>query len=107
MVRDAEFGRRLVDKLITVVEKGTGKEKWVLVHIEVQGFHEEQFDKRMYIYNYRLFDRYDRPVCSLAVLADEREGWRPHEFSYELWGCKINLEFPIVKLLDYKEREQE
>ena len=24
----------------------------------------------MYVYNYRLFDRYDRPVVSLAVLGD-------------------------------------
>jgi hypothetical protein len=31
----------------------------------------------MYVYNYRLFDRYDRPVVSLAVLADASPTWRP------------------------------
>jgi hypothetical protein len=61
----------------------------------------------MYVYNYRLFDRYDRRVVSLAVLADDRESWRPKAFGYELWGYKIRVEFPIVKLLDYAVREQE
>ena len=35
-----------------------------------QGQPESDFAKRMYVYNYRLFDRYDRPVVSLAVLGD-------------------------------------
>ena len=25
----------------------------------------------MYVYNYRVFDKYNRPVASLAVLADD------------------------------------
>lgn len=107
VVRDAEFGRRLVDKLVKVYDKNGAKERWVLVHIEVQGVFDEPFAKRMYIYNYRLFDRYGFAVCSLAILSDEREEWRPSEFSYELWGSKVRLEFPVVKLLDYRGREQE
>ena len=107
IVRDAELGRRLVDKLVSVVQQRTGRETWVLVHVEVQGEPEPQFDKRMYVYNYRLFDRYDRPVCSLAVLADEKTNWRPKRFRYEIWGCKVSLTFPIVKLLDYQRREPE
>lgn len=107
IVRDAELGRRLVDKLVSVFRKKSRTETWVLVHVEVQGQPEEQFDKRMYVYNYRLFDRYDRPVCSLAVLADEQEDWRPKKFRYALWGCTVSLTFPVVKLLDYQKREQE
>ena len=69
VVRDAKLGRRLADKLVRVY--GTdGVEDRVLVHIEVQGQPEPGFAKRMYVYNYRLFDRYDRPVVSLAVLGD-------------------------------------
>jgi hypothetical protein len=55
----------------------------------------------MYVYNNRIFDRYRRPVVSLAVLADEQASWRPSQFSYEIWGCRVLLEFPTVKLLDY------
>lgn len=62
---------------------------------------DEDFARRMYIYNYRLFDRYNREVASLAVLADERPEWRPSAFHSTLWGCTAGLEFPVVKLLDY------
>jgi len=86
VVRDAELGRRRADKLVKVWRKN-GDEAWVLVHVEVQAWEEAAFAERMYVYNYRLFDRYRRRVASLAVLGDEREGWRPNRFGYELWGC--------------------
>jgi hypothetical protein len=54
-----------------------------------------------------LFDRYHRLVASLAVLGDEREGWRPERFGYELWGCEVGFRYPVVKLLDYRDRWQE
>jgi hypothetical protein len=100
---DAALGRRRVDKLVKVWRTG-GDEAWVLVHIEVQSQEETGFAERMYVYNYRLFDRYRRRVASLAVLGDEQAGWRPGRFGYELWGCRVDLTFPAVKLLDYRER---
>lgn len=106
VVRDATLGRRFVDKLVKVWRK-TGKEAWILIHIEVQGQVEKKFAERLYIYNYRLFDRYRCRVVTLAVLADERSNWRPQKFGYKLWGCEAYLKFPIVKLLDYKKHIQE
>lgn len=103
VVRDAELGRRLVDKLVKVWRKN-GEEAWVLVHVEVQGQVDPEFGKRMYIYNYRLFDRYNRQVVSLAVLADQNPQWRPKGFHSELWGCRVSLEFPVIKLLDYEKQ---
>jgi len=79
-----------------------GAEAWVLVHVEVQSQEDPAFAERMYVYNYRLYDRYRRRVASLAVLGDERAHWRPARFSYELWGCEVGLHFPTVKLLDYR-----
>lgn len=102
VVRDAKLGKRLVDKLVRV-DTRDGAEAWVLVHIEVQGQADAEFPRRMYVYNYRLFDRYDRRVASLAVLTDNQPQWRPSAFGYELWGCRVGLEFPVVKLLDYKD----
>lgn len=100
IVRDAEIGMRQVDKLIKVWLQN-GEEVWVLVHIEVQSKSQSSFAKRMYTYNYRIFDRYERQVASLAVLADDEQNWRPNSYSYTLFGCRASLEFPIVKLLDY------
>ena len=105
VVRDAKLGRRLADKLARVY--GTdGIEDRVLVHIEVQGQPEADFAKRMYVYNYRLFDRYDRPVVSLAVLGDAA-GETAGRFRYRRWGCAVSLEFPVVCLGDYRERWEE
>ncbi len=103
VVRDAELGRRLADKLVKVW-RVDGEEAWVLIHLEVQGWVEADFAQRMFVYHYRLFDRYGRPVVSLAVLGDENPHWRPCEYRQSLWGCEARLTFPVLKLLDYAER---
>jgi hypothetical protein len=103
IARDAELGKRLADKLVKVW-KLTGEETWVLVHIEIQSQEEGQFGERMFVYYYRLRDKYDLPIASLAILGDERETWRPQPFQTALWGCRVQFEFPIVKLLDYVPR---
>lgn len=104
VVRDAEEGLRRVDKLVRVWRR-SGTEVWVLIHVEIQAQRDSDFPRRMYVYNYRLFDRYSRPVASFAVLADTEPDWRPSAFHYELWGSQVRLSFASVKLLDYRERE--
>ena len=104
IVRDAELGRRLADKLMKVWRRN-GAEQVVMIHVEVQGDRKTAFPQRMYIYHYRFFDRYGGSVVSMAVLADDDPHWRPSDYSYELWGCRMRLEFPTVKLLDYAGRD--
>jgi hypothetical protein len=101
VVRDARTGRRLADKLFKVW-RHDGREAWVLIHIEVQGHREKAFPERMFVYGYRIYDRYRRPVVSLAVLCDDQPDWRPDRFGYNVWGCSLALRFPVVKLLDYR-----
>jgi hypothetical protein len=106
IVRQAKHGRRYVDKLVKVWLK-SGEEKWLLIHIEVQAWKEGEFPKRMYVYNHRIFDRYDQEVISLAILADDDPAWRPSRYEYGRWGFRTSTEFPIVKLLDYAPQYQE
>ena len=61
VVQDAELGKRFVDKLVRVTLLN-GDEKWIYIHIEVQGAKQAGFAKRMFVYNYRIYDRYDKPV---------------------------------------------
>ncbi len=49
-----------------------GEEAWVLIHVEVQNQAEVDFGERMFVYHYRIFDRFRRPMVSLAVLGDEQ-----------------------------------
>ena len=101
IVREAEQGKIYADKLVKVWQKN-GSEIWLLIHVEIQSQVQSEFPERMYVYNYRIFDRYRRPVLSLAILADDNPDWRPNSYSRELWGGRVSLEFPMVKLLDYQ-----
>ncbi len=104
IVRDAEIGDRLADKLVKVYLRQQQQEVFLLVHVEVQGSVDLDFPKRMFIYNHRIFDRYDRQVISLAVLGDEQKSWSPNSYGYQIRGFTSYLEFPMVKLLDYQEQ---
>jgi hypothetical protein len=106
VVQDAELGRRYADKLLKV-RLADGSEEWVLVHIEVQGQPETDFPRRMFVYAYRIYDRYGCEVASFAVLADTRPGWQPSQFQIGRWGTRLGLVFPSVKLLSYVGREAE
>ena len=100
VMRDDEIGQREADKLVKVWLID-GSETWVLIHLEIQSQYQANFAERMYVYNSRIFGMYRQKVVSLAVLADEETSWRPQGYGYQLWGCRVLLEFPLVKLLDY------
>jgi hypothetical protein len=101
LMREAEQGKRYVDKLAQVWLKD-GSERWILIHIEVQTQPDESLAERMYVYNYRVFDRYNRRVVSLAILGDDQPDWRPYRFGYELLGCVVEFRFRTAKLLDLR-----
>ncbi|MBE9010640.1 transposase [Pseudanabaenaceae cyanobacterium LEGE 13415] len=105
VVRDAEVGKRFVDKLVKVWRRD-GDEVYVLIHAEIQSQYDAGFSKRMYVYSYRIFDRYNREVVSLAILGDSDPKWRPSSYHTDRWGCRVGIEFPIVKLLDYAAQTQ-
>jgi hypothetical protein len=103
IVRDAESTKMYVDKLVKVWRK-SGEENIVFIHVEVQSQEEGAFSKRVFTYNYRIRDKYDGKIVSLAVLGDDRLRWKPKPYEDELWGCKVKFEFPMVKLLEYEPR---
>ncbi|WP_295434478.1 hypothetical protein [uncultured Thiodictyon sp.] len=99
-VRDATLGRRWADSLARVTARD-GKEDWILAHVEIQGQSQPDFPKRMFVYNYRIYDVHDRPVVSLAVLAEPSSAGFG-EFTYERWGCRMGLRYPVVSLAAYR-----
>lgn len=100
VVSDAEPDKCVVDKLVRVTRQG-GQHEWVVVHLEIQSQQQTSFAERMFVYHYRLYERYRQPLASLAVLADDRLNWRPASFDYEVFGCRLGLRFPVAKLLDW------
>lgn len=100
LARDADLGQRYADKLVKVRTR-QGQHDLVYVHIEVQGQHDPDFAQRMFVYHYRIFDRFGQPPVSLAVLADEHPHWKPSRYGYQRWGCALEFAFPTVKLSEH------
>lgn len=98
--KNTKVGNKLSDKLIKVYTK-RGEEAWVIVHVEVQGSKELKFAERMWQYYYRIYDKYQKPLMSVAILTDENQQWRPGSYERQLWGCHLYLEYPIIKLIDF------
>ncbi len=107
ITREAEVKEGLLADRLFKVWKKNGDEAWVLAHVEVQAQKKKTFPHRTFVYNYRIHDLYKRPVASLVVLADDNSKWRPSSYSHELWKCKTEFSFRMVKLLDYKRRTRE
>jgi len=104
---DAKTGRRYADNLVRVYKKADGKEALIFIHVEVQAQKEDEFAERMFIYNYRIYDRFRKPVISLAILTDENKRWRPEGYGYGLKNIKMWLNFSVVKLIDFVGRWEE
>lgn len=103
---DAATGPRTVDLLFKVWRR-SGEERWVLIHIEVQAQRVVDFEVRVHHYHFRVFDQYRLPVATFVILADDEPGWRPGPYKYDLWGCRGEFEYPMIKLLDFADRTDE
>lgn len=103
------FGRsrRATADFLVKVWRLDGEEEWLIIHIELQAQRDERFAERMFLYNVRAYDLYRRPVVSLAVLADADASWRPDRFGYGDGESRTSLRYPVVKLLDYRDRQAE
>ncbi len=66
-ILDEKKGTNYADQIVKVRLKD-GEEKWILVHIEVEGSSNGDFPKRMFRYFYRIFDKYDHEIVAFAVL---------------------------------------
>ncbi len=95
---------RRVDKLVKVWLH-SGEEKWLLIHLEVQGYRDKDFGFRMFTYAYRIFDRYGRLVEALAILTDPYKTYRPKAFSLKNGNSQMRYQFRSYKLLDQSREE--
>ena len=93
---------KFVDKLVKVFKK-TGEEDWILVHIEVQGYDDKDFAKRMFTYFYRILDKYGKPVTAIAIFTDANKKFHPDVYEYKYLGSKIIYEFNTYKVIEQDE----
>jgi hypothetical protein len=86
-----------VDKLVKAYQKD-GAEKWLLVHIEVQGYTDKTFPFRMFTYFYRICDKFGQPVTSIAIFTDNDAGYHPDRYEYASFGTSLGFRFNTYKV---------
>lgn len=91
---------RRADKLFKVSLKN-GDEQWFLVHVEVQGYDDKAFARRMYEYYYRIQDRYGQPVTALAIYTNANRACHFDHYAQSFWGTELIYRFNTFVLLDY------
>jgi hypothetical protein len=93
-------GSRVVDLLIEVKLRN-GQFRWILLHLEIEHRKSPQLPLRLFDYNYLIRKRYNFPVVTLAILADEDPNWRPSFYEDDrVFGCGVKFDFLTCKLLD-------
>ncbi len=106
VTRNAKVTKRLADKLVKIW-KINGKETLILCHLEVDIKPSGILPKRMLIYRYRIYDRLQLPIISIAVLIDDSPTWRLDRYRQTCFGTYLEIRYLVVKLLDYQKRRYE
>ncbi|MEG6533245.1 hypothetical protein V6C20_06855 [Caldibacillus thermoamylovorans] len=77
----------------------------VLVHLEVQGWDDVDFHKRMFQYFYRILDLYGENIYTLVIYINDNEKYMPNRYQYEFYGTKLYFEFNTFVIKEQQEEE--
>jgi predicted transposase/invertase (TIGR01784 family) len=91
---------RHADKLVKVHLNGGG-EQWMLIHVEVQGYKDEDFAQRMFQYFYRIYDKYGKAPLGLAIYTDRHVHLHQRQFIHELFDTKVTYSFKIFSIISH------
>ena len=91
---------RVVDKLVKVFLLD-GSERWMLLHLEIQGNNDKDFAARMFEYYIRVHSKHQRPVAAIAVLTGKNAGKMPAVFEDTCLWMRARYEFKTICIDDY------
>ncbi len=100
---DNSYQTRFVDKLVKV-HCQNGDNEWILVHVEVQGYRDPDFGRRMFTYYSRILDKYDKPITAFAIFTESNAAFKPYEYHREFLGTSVLYRFNAFKILDQDEQ---
>src|SRR5262249_16258445 len=96
----------LADALIRV-RLLTGDEHVLHAEVQAQPCDEQEFARRVEVYNYRARDQFALPVQSLVILGDDSPKWRPTTHAEEHDYSGHAVAFRLAKLLDWADKKDE
>ena len=95
---------KFVDKLVQVCTR-SGKTKYLLVHVEVQGDYDKTFTARMFKYFYRVYDHYHQPVLPVAVFSGGGGKRMGNRFHLKDDGMSLTYEFNTLDINDFTDAQ--
>ena len=102
----AHYATRYVDKLVKVFTHDSNEE-WILVHIEVQGYTDQDFARRMFQYYYRILDKYSKPITAFAIFADAHKHYEPDRYERQFLGTSVIYRYNTFKIIAQNDAELE
>ncbi|WEK18129.1 MAG: hypothetical protein P0Y49_15160 [Candidatus Pedobacter colombiensis] len=95
-------GSREADVLIKVFLLDKNSE-WFLLHLEIQKIVNKNFPKRVYQYNYRLSDKYEMPIVSLAIFTGPKGQVQLNEHKTSMLGTELTFKYKVYQIFDHSE----
>ncbi|MSU31080.1 MAG: hypothetical protein EXS25_00165 [Pedosphaera sp.] len=83
ITHNADQGLQRVDKIVKVALKDQ-RQRGILIHLEIQCQKETNFEERIYLYNCRIYGRYEETAFSFVVYGDTDPDWQPSEYKKAL-----------------------
>jgi len=99
----AEIDRK-ADKVVKINLKD-GSTQWIIIHIEVQGYKDPNFPHRMFVYYYRLAERFGVPIATLVIYSDDNQQNRANKYEAACLNTKLSYEFDTFAISDYTDVE--
>jgi hypothetical protein len=95
---------RFVDKLVRVY-RPNGEERWLLVHVEVQGQKDPGFARRMFTYYYRILDKYNHPITAISIFTGPEGNRMPNRYEDHCLGTSLTYQYNTLCITDYSAKE--
>lgn len=102
--RERNSDKRIADLLVKVHMKD-GTEKYILINTELEGGSDRDFAKRIYQYHYRIWDRYNISVATVAVFTGDRNQNKPKEYRHQILDTTISFRYRAYHIFDHAEEE--
>jgi len=90
---------KYVDKLVKVFTKD-GSEEYILVHVEVQGYNDPGFAKRMFRYFYRILDKFNKRVTCIALFTGNEKASPVKQYDYDFLGTENCFKYNAYNIIE-------
>lgn len=101
---ESETEDKRLDKLIKIFLKN-GQEQWVLIHTEIQSYTDKNFEKRMYQYYSRIFDKYDKDIEAIAIFTFSGDSNKGNKYEKKFLKTKLIYEYRTYDISKQNENE--